>query len=560
MNTRQYAANPPRNRKVSLSDRVIDHADYHRILSAIFDDCRTAYPSRAMWDADYKSLSRCTFADLYTAWKQVNIALTQHEYASCDLLRWRPTTPKGVRGIRQLTGIFSRLEGLCDPSPAIHSWATRVSQVRGAVMHPEIRRLARLYLRRWLGRAPSLMDLVPKHGPGAVSTGEKIWDKWCFTTTYRQIDHLLGCSGPYLVPASDKLLYLNERHHTDEPYRLTVEKHPITKVIAVPKDLVKPRIISEEPLTLQYLQQGVMRHMITRLEKVTSHLHFTDQTVNGMNCRDWETWATLDMSEASDRVSRRIVRELFPDDWCRLLFALRSHFARLPDGTLVPLRCFAPMGSALCFPVEALVFSACVDAFLAHTHLGSVVCHVYGDDLLVPREYATEIMGFLREIGMVPNIAKCCYTGSFRESCGHEWFQSVDVTVVRPKTFAPRGTSNPHGIEGLLPMVGYANRMYATGYKSAAQAIADMCRFPVSPGSAPWSACPGLRWKYEGRKRWNKDLQRFEQLALVPSGSRPGSAPASYSALAAGLIAGWRSDRVINPIHRTKLEWVPIVP
>jgi hypothetical protein len=70
--------------------------------------------------------------------------------------------------------------------------------------------------------------------------------------------------------------------------------------------------------------------------------------------------ATIDLSDASDRVSLALVEELFGFNpgFLRFLKLSRSPFAQLPGGELVLLNKFASMGSALTFPVEAMVFTA----------------------------------------------------------------------------------------------------------------------------------------------------------------------------------------------------------
>lgn len=541
---------------------ITEHPVLKHILFAVFQDCKAHYPSRSVYDADYKRLQRCTLLDLHRAWKEVNSSLAQGGHAKCALLSFCPTRPSGVRALRQLVGIFSRLEGVCDSSQAIEEWATRVASVRNYCPDPEIAARASRYIRGWLGaNPPHLLDLMPKHGPGAVATGEKGWQKWSFSTTYRQLDWYLARGWSYHVtPPSVSLFYCNKHHMEVKASRFTIDKHGITKVVAVPKDLTKPRIISCEPLSLQYLQQGVARCMMDRLAKRDTPIEFRDQSINGLKCRDYETWASLDLSEASDRVSRRLVHQLFPKSWWRLLTAVRSHAAQLPDGRIVPLRSFSPMGSATCFPVEAVVFASLVDAFLATRFEGDWRCYVYGDDILVPRQFAPEVMEFLHSCGMIPNLSKCCYNGSFRESCGFEWYDGVDVTVVRPKSLNPMTASVSFRERTAdLPMVGHANALYRNGFPTAAQAFASMCTFPVSPGSAPWSAHPMLDWPCQGRRRWNADYQREEQQILSATVGRRIQGE-EWPRLFAWLAAGW--SRGVPDRHSLRItkKWVPLVP
>lgn len=530
---------------------------YSTIFKAVLADCRTYYPSRALFDKDYKVFARWTLQDAYSAWKHMNMCLATGSPVSVPDIAFRPQLPAEVRALRQVAGLFTRLEGICDSDSSIKAWASRVRNVHNNVPATTLS-LAKRYLKNLLGRAPMLEELVPRHGPGAVATGEKGWEKWAFKTLYSQLNSLVVPDGtPY--PAA-KLVYLNQRHREAVCWQLTIERHPTTKVVAVPKDITKPRIISEEPLLLQYLQQGVMRWLYDRIEQRTPEIRFRDQSVNARLCLEWEDLATLDLSDASDLVSRRLVWNLFPADWRRLLFGLRSHFARLPNGDLIPLRCFAPMGSALCFPVEALVFWSLISAFLHERFLGSHAISVYGDDIIVPRRYAEDVMGFLSSIGMKPNVAKCCFAGSFRESCGAEYLGGVDITVVRPKSICVTRLTRERDSEvpALLPMVAAANRANAAGFKRLAQSFADLVTLPVALGTAPWCATRELRWKCVGHIRFNPVYQRTEQLCALPSAKRVTSGgPREWEALQAYLISGWRSSYRLNGSLTLRYKWMP---
>lgn len=320
------------------------------VLLAVFKDCREFFPSRASYDCDWKVAAKVRLDDLYAEWKYVNTTLATGRPVIPRLFpHWKVeslTTPRGVRAYRQLVGLFSRLERGVDPESALLAFKKRVSTTRSKLPRPYVP-TAKALIASWLGAAPTLLELHPKHGPGAVAEGYKPLQKVHNSVYFRQLD---AVGGP-------DLLYLNANHRTFEPRELKSFKHGITRVIAVPKDFSKPRIISAEPTTLMFLQQGVARYMMAVLEARCPYVNFRDQTVNARLSRDYTRVATLDMSNASDTVSRSIVRQLFPKDWADLLFSLRSHYARLPDGACVPLRAFAPMGSALCFSVESIVFA-----------------------------------------------------------------------------------------------------------------------------------------------------------------------------------------------------------
>lgn len=547
---------------ISLTAPLLEQPALHSVLLAIFSDCRKLYPNRAMFDKDHTLIKHCCLNDLYTAWKAVNASLCETDIADTKWLRWRPTDPQGIRGIRQLVGVFTRLEGLCESTHAVDSWKSRISNSRARVRDPLVLAEARRLTASLLGAPPSIWDLIPRHGKGAVATREKDWEKWQFTTTYQQLEVLVGGHPDRPTPLSADLFHVNESYWVTHRHVCKIEKHPITRVVAVPKDLVKPRIISSEPLSMMFLQQGLMHWLYARIQSRTNSIHFSDQTVNASTCRESDHWASLDLSDASDSVSRTIVKQLVSDDWWKLLSALRSHFAECPDGTKVPIRAFAPMGSALCFPIEALVFYTTIAAYLK-VYWSIVDVYVYGDDILVPVAYAEEVIAFLISIGMKPNFAKCCYKASFRESCGAEWFKGEDITVQRPRSLCDTRLMTPFDSMGspeVLPLVDLANRAYNAQFPKLAQAFADLVKVPVSPGTGPLSANPHLRWKYVGPIRFNSDYQCLVQRIAVPGHAKVQEPADGWVGLAAYLTSGWSSRRAISASPVLRYRWVPIRP
>lgn len=547
--------------KLSLATSLRDNAVLRNLISAVFSDCRESYPSRRMYDSDFKTLSNATLGDLYDAWKQINASLVSDGFPRCDMLRWRPTDPKGIRGIRQLTGLLSRLEGVADSQPSLDSFKQRISTARARISDPDILKRAQHIVRSLLGNPPSVWDLHPKHGSGAVATGEKSWDKWGFSQTYRQLEFLVGGNPNRPTPLSADLFHANESIWVAHRHVCEVVSHPVTKVVAVPKDLKRVRIISEEPLSLMFLQQGLMRWLYRHLEARCEGINFSSQDVNAQTCREWRHWASLDLSDASDSVSRRIVRQLVDDQWWRLLSALRSHFVRMPDGTIVPCRAFAPMGNALCFPIESLVFYSSVRAFL-EVRFGLSDVFVYGDDILVPVAYAEEVVEFLISIGMNPNLAKCCYKSRFRESCGSEWYDGSDVTVRRPKSLQCSRASRDHqaAATGALPLVEHADWAYNNGFPRLAQAFADLVSLPVSPGCGPGYANPHLRWKNVGRIKYSADYQCHLQLAAYFKAAKGVSTDNGWTALEAFLTAGWSSRMPTQAAPLLSYRWLPLRP
>jgi hypothetical protein len=281
-------------------------------------------------------------------------------------------------------------------------------------------------------------DILPKHGPGSVATGEKPCEKQNFSRIYKAIEAFY----PFTEYYAFSLMQVCDSYHLYED--LEVLESGTAKVVLVPKDSRGPRLISCEPLEYQWIQQGLGRGVQSLLEthKLTAgHVNFTDQSVNrelALRSSIDQQWVTLDMKEASDRVSVQLVKKLFRDTPVLLdaLMATRSTATKLPDGSEVQLNKFAPMGSSLCFPIESFVFYAlAVGSLMEHMHYSRREArrrvYVYGDDLIVRRKDYPILLQTFPSYGLLFNDGKCCTAGFFRESCGCDAYKGIDVTPIK---------------------------------------------------------------------------------------------------------------------------------
>jgi hypothetical protein len=332
---------------------------------------------------------------------------------------------------------------------------------------------ARLLVRRVMSPL-SCQGIIPKHGPGVVATGEKVWEKRYFKRLYQNLE---------VIYPFTEYFFFNYSHlcdRLDVLSTLEVKDAGTAKVVLVPKDSRGPRLISCEPLEYQWIQQGQMRAIVPHLEShwlTKGHVNFTDQSVNrqlALKASLDGKQSTLDMQEASDRVSWELVDYLFPSHWSDALYASRSPRTRLPDGRVVLLNKFAPMGSAVCFPVEALVFWALCVSIVSCTRNISLVeakdtIYVYGDDIICSSEDQAAIRLHLPSFDLKVNDNKCCTGMTFKESCGCDAYKGVDVTPTKFRSvWCDRldvGTYSSY--------VAYSNALWKAGYFYAAQYVED---------------------------------------------------------------------------------------
>lgn len=365
--------------------------------------------------------------------------------------------------------------------------------------------------------------LVPKHGPGAVVEKLSGNAKYRLKSWTKRLSRAMP---------PDNYVFSNSGAWLDGERYLEIldkgQEKPV-KVIFVPKTQKTPRVIAIEPTCMQYAQQAIMLALVPRIESdpvLGRSIHFTDSTINGSLARAssiHKNLATLDMSEASDRVHAALVVAMFRNfpGLMQAIFACRSSHAKLPNGMIIPLKKFASMGSALCFPIESMVFYIlCVLAGLkvkgyhvsqANIEAVSASITVFGDDLIIPVAWRAMAESIMESVGLRMNRSKSFSNGSFRESCGVDAYKGHLVTPVYIRTKMP---SSRRDTEELLSTVASQDLFYKKGYWITAGFMRDFIEDLYGPLPHVTDNSPVVGWKSFAQhytiERWNRVLHRFE--------------------------------------------------
>lgn len=377
-------------------------------------------------------------------------------------------------------------------------------------------------------------DFLPHHGPGSTQeriVGNRKYDYRRYTW-FTQLD-------PYF---SQGLNILPSEEWAATEMIETVGDKPFVRVVHVPKTLKSPRIIAMEPVVMQYLQQGLKDVMVKRIEsaKLTAgHVNFTDQSINqrlALSSSRSRRLSTVDLSEASDRVHNFIAQRLFAvnPSLSRLIQATRSPHAHIGEDK-VYLAKFASMGSALCFPVEALLFyvlalmtgvratKSQVSAKTLYSLSRDV--YVYGDDIILPRAWVDRFSHTLAAFALKMNTKKSYSHSKFRESCGMDAYDGVEITPVYMRSPLSEAKRRPSPNE-VISLISTANQAFDKCLYRTAISLKDIVERRV--GKLPYVGrdSEGLGWvdlnlsDYKTRTRFNRNLQRREVLALVPEAVR----------------------------------------
>jgi hypothetical protein len=201
----------------------------------------------------------------------------------------------------------------------------------------------------------------------------------------------------------------------------------------VPKTALTDRSIAIEPSINVYFQLALGACIRDRLRRNcgwdldnASQIHrkmALKGSVDG-------SFATMDMSSASDTISLELVKVLLSGSrWLERLLDLRSDFT-LKDGQWRLLEKFSSMGNGYTFELETLIFAAISSVCLElRGHVGElgVDLFVYGDDVIVPTDSYSLVQSALEFCGFEINTSKSFSEGSFRESCGGDFFCGVPV-------------------------------------------------------------------------------------------------------------------------------------
>lgn len=273
---------------------------------------------------------------------------------------------------------------------------------------------AQRIVKRILGKCPPLDTLVGRFGPGSndlVRSKHMRYEKYDKVSCTTRLHALLATFvGPVRTPFWD----VSTATINDCEAITTVDKNSLTD-----------RTIGITVSLNGFYQTALGRAMRDKLDRYRGvpieHL----QDVHGELCRIASNdISTIDLSMASDTVSWMLVRLLLPDDWFYLADTFRvGHFAHPLTGERTEYQKFSAMGNGFTFELETLLFYAiCLAAGVPRDCVST-----YGDDVICTEQFGQTCSTALQQCGFVINVNKTFLTGSFKESCGHDYFHGRDV-------------------------------------------------------------------------------------------------------------------------------------
>lgn len=363
---------------------------------------------------------------------------------------------------------------------------------------------------------------LPKHGPGRVSNQPVGVSKYHFSQWPTKLDAIF----PYDLYARTDFGYGEDRQR--DRVQPTIVEMP-SKLIAVPKTMAGPRLIASEPNQQQWIQGLVANQVIERMKgtALKNCISFDNQSHNGalaLSASSSGSHATVDLKSASDRLSCWSVERFFRANRT-LLERIHASRTRMvlnrvhPSwNQLVLKKCFT-QGNALTFPVQSICYGMIAISAVILANGGKVTkntiedaskrVRIFGDDIIVPTESLDCLVKILQACQLEVNQAKTFSKGKFRESCGVDAYDGVDVTPVYVKTVS----TNPRH-EQAESAIDSCNNLFLAGLWHTAEWLKATVRYKIPVVSARGNA---FGWKsfvgsdLSGFKiRWNSDLQRDE--------------------------------------------------
>lgn len=280
-------------------------------------------------------------------------------------------------------------------------------------------------------------------GPGAAvgiqgqdtASYRKMLSRWSVSRGVVDYARAFAHAHPQVLEVlTDPQDYLQSENAFYRAFSERVDLVEHNKVLFVPKTTLTRRSIAVEPLLNNWIQTGADSVMRDRLARVGNDLR--DQTRNQQMA--WEGsfdekdgFCTIDLSSASDSIALRVVEEVLPPEWFYHLNRWRSkNFSY--RGVIHRYEKFCSMGNSFCFPLQTLIFLSACSAVSAG-RLG-IDYRVYGDDIIVRKPFFEPVVDLLGRLGFSVNSRKTFHKGFFRESCGGDYWQGVDVRPAELKT------------------------------------------------------------------------------------------------------------------------------
>lgn len=198
-----------------------------------------------------------------------------------------------------------------------------------------------------------------------------------------------------------------------------------TRILAVPKDWRRDRIIGAEPTWTMFKQKALCADLMSATELFVPY-HDQERHISMLK----DDSLTIDLSDASDNLTVDTVQLLFPADLFLRAWDIRTDTYTI-GSEIGRTNSFALMGNGFCFPFLSITcLSLAIGSFLMSRGEWTVpsrrellaLCKTYGisafgDDIIIPSMAYPYLQTLLAQAGLVLNREKSAFP-SVQETCG----------------------------------------------------------------------------------------------------------------------------------------------
>lgn len=455
-----------------------------------------------------------------------------------------------IFAIRQISRLFKKVFEVCsDDKVDAEILAFKRIDSESPTSIPfgdELARVSAILHGRALFSISRKEELDGSHGPGATAEGLDSIERWDFPSISRTQASRFDISDFFMG------------FHEDFPCDIIDQTG---RLVAVPKDFNKPRLISIEPASAMFSQQSILRQLDNWMGTI-SQLNMRDQSRNRSLARIGSadgSLATIDLSSASDRLSLALYEAVFKlsPAFSQLCLDVRTPAVTTPSGELIVLNKFASMGCALTFPIQMLVYRTIVIWALVKAEGRDLTYNnvmrwsrssqvgFFGDDIIVPGEFAQPVMRALEVFGLKVNTSKSFHTGLFRESCGGDYYAGKPVNPVYVRRQPPHSRRD---VAQMLSWAAMSHLLDEAHLPESAAFVSDLVQDLIGP--APHAeAAISVSHPRSHRTRYNHRLQRHEVWGVTTRPRRPRSNAGDYAKLAKAIASA--GQEVIDPLRLT---------
>jgi len=446
--------NVKRNLKAYWDDPISHASAYVDIVKLVAEDVNSSFSNSVFWSLQSGDHDALLSNPLTVDWAK---APSQEWYYKNNLL-WSlvkkyPYWDTSIDSRYEAMKTFLQCEARCKAYnyQSLPSFPIYRESAQANVLLRTQRKIGSI-----LGNAPDPSRFDFEFGPGASLLIKRQ------TTAYEKLNGALDVT-PEAKGAAVKLLlncpgWLSKHLATpfsEERVLACLTEVPGDRLSFVPKTALTDRPIAIGPTLNVLLQKGVGKIIRRKLKRAGNDLNVNQQVHRDLAkiASIHGHLATVDLKNASDMISWRVVLDLLPFDWFCLLDSIRSKYYHI-EGRSYPYQKFSAMGNGFTFELESLIFYAVAISCCEVNGDSTVDVSVYGDDVILPtRSYPlfVEMMGIL---GFEVNKEKSFSSGPFRESCGGDFFLGDDVRGFYVKDYLK-----------LRDIVRFRNYLYRTGWR-----------------------------------------------------------------------------------------------